>query len=320
MKSRHGVVQQEVTAMKRTLSLSTDAVAAFVELARQGSLRKASENLFITEQGVRQRLLALEAVVGVELYRKIRGRRQATPLTAQGQQFLPMALSFLKQAEEMAAFFQTPTAVRVIHVVASQYLIAYVLIDAVRRFHTAFPHIQVRLSAKSEEDIEQSLLADPQIAFGVAAPYDNSPQLEYRHLFSMGWSMIAPPGHPALRRKQVNLKDIVRSPLVFYERGSTGRQHVIEALHERGLTVDVELEATNTDLIVRMVEAGLGVSIVPLLPSGVVTRGRRIEVRSLGKHVRPIHSGILLRRGETPTQEAAELIKFIEANCGVTTA
>src|SRR5262249_39582671 len=94
-----------------------------------------------------------------------------------------------------------------------------------------------------------------------------------------------------------------------------GRQHVIDALHEHGLSVDVELEATNTDLIVRMVEAGLGISIVPLLASGAVTRSRRIEARSLGKQVRPIHSGIMLRKGETPPAEAQELIMFVEDAC-----
>lgn len=301
--------------MKRPISLSTDTVGAFVELARQGSLRKAAENLFITEQGVRQRLLALEAALSVELYRKSRGRRQTTPLTTQGQQFLPQALAFLRQAEEMVAFFQVPHGPRVVHVVASQYLIAYVLIDAVRRFHAAFPHIQVQLSAKSEAEIEEVLLADPQIAFGVAAPYEASPQLEYRHLFSMGWSVIAPPKHAILRAKQVKLADVARWPLIFYERGSTGRQHVIEAMREHGLTVDVELEATNTDLIVRMVEAGLGLAIVPLHESGAVTKSRRVEAKSLGKQVRPIHSGVLLRTGEKPTPEAAALLEFINANC-----
>src|SRR5258708_36886652 len=66
------------------LSLSTDQVAAFVELARTGSLRKAAEGLLITEQGVRNRLLALEARLGVELYRKARGTRRANPLTPAG--------------------------------------------------------------------------------------------------------------------------------------------------------------------------------------------------------------------------------------------
>jgi DNA-binding transcriptional LysR family regulator len=68
-------------------SLSTDQVAAFVQLARQGSLRAASETLFISEQGLRSRLLALEGRLGVELYRKSRGLRRRTPLTEQGRLF-----------------------------------------------------------------------------------------------------------------------------------------------------------------------------------------------------------------------------------------
>src|SRR5262245_47002292 len=89
-----------------TPSLSTDQVAAFVELARQGSLRGAAQALFITEQGVRNRLLALEQRLGVELYLKSRGRRTAQPLTQQGRRFLPRAGEFLRQARALAELFQ----------------------------------------------------------------------------------------------------------------------------------------------------------------------------------------------------------------------
>ncbi len=302
----------------RSASLSTDAVSAFVELARQGSLRKAAESLYITEQGVRQRLIALEQVLGVELYRKSRGRRQGTPITVQGQQFLPKAIAFLKQADEMVAFSDSSNRPCVIQIVASQYLIAYVLIDAIRQFHASFPQIQVRLSAMPEAEIEQALQSDPNIAFGVAAPYDASLQLEYQQLFSMQWSVIAPLGHEVLGKKRIRLKDVASFPLILYERGSTGRQHIVDALHEGGLSVDVELEATNTDLIVRMVEAGLGISIVPLFASGEVTRHRRVETRSLGQQIRPIHSGLLLRRSEHLSLEAQSLLEFIVATCGKT--
>ena len=59
-----------------------------------------------------------------------------------------------------------------------------------------------------------------------------------------------------------------------------------------------------------MVEAGLGVSIVPLLPSGAVTRGRRIAVVGLDSPIRPIHSGVLLRRRERLSRPAARLLEF----------
>jgi len=301
-------------------SLSTDQVAAFVQLARQGSLRAASEVLFISEQGLRSRLLALEERLGVELYRKSRGLRRRTPLTRQGQRFLPHAEAFLERATHLCTLFGDGEGPQEVQIVASQYLIAYVLIDAVRRFHRAFPEIHVRLSARTEHEIDEALLDSLEFSFGVAAPYESSPQLIYRHLFSMHWSLITPPRHSLARRRKIKLADIVPFPLIMYERGSTGRQHVAEAFQRPGLAPHVEIEATNTDLIVRMVEAGLGVAVVPLHASGAVTRGRRVVVHSLGRQVRPIDSGVLLRRGEQPPAAAAKLLDFLGAQAGIAPA
>jgi DNA-binding transcriptional LysR family regulator len=294
-------------------SLSTDQVAAFVQLAELGSLRAASEALFISEQGLRSRLLALEERLGVELYRKSRGLRKRTPLTREGEHFLPHAAAFLDRAAELCSLFRASEGPHEVDVVASQYLIAYVLIEAVQRFHAAFPDIHVRLSARTEREIEQALLGSLEFSFGVAAPYESSPELEYRHLFSMHWSLITPAGHPLARRRGIKLAHVIRYPLIVYERGSTGRQHIVEAFQQASLSPHVEIEATNTDLIVRMVEAGLGVAVVPLHDSGAVTQGRRVAIRSLGRQVRPIHSGVLLRKGERRSQAAERLLEFLGA-------
>ncbi len=296
---------------RATPSLSTDQVAAFVELARQGSLRRAADVLHITEQGVRNRLLALEARLKVELYRKSQGMRRTTPLTQQGRQFLPHALAFLDRARDLAELFDTAAAPRDVHVAASQYLIRYVLIEAVRRFHIRFPQIRVRLSTHAEQEIESALLSDPTVALGVAAPYEPSTELEYQHLFSMNWSLIAPPRHRLLARKRIRLRDLVGEPLIVFERGSTGRQHILDAFGEAKLSPNVAMETTTTEIVVRMVEAGLGLAIVPLLPSGAVTRGRKVGVRPIVDPIRPIHSGILTRRDEPLSPAAREFVGFI---------
>jgi len=293
------------------LSLSTDQVAAFVELARHGNLRRAARVLHITEQGVRNRLLALEERLGVELYHKRRGPRRGQPLTEHGRQFLPHATAFVERGNQLAELFGQAGESHEIHVAATQYLILYVLIDAVRRFHRAFPRIHVRLSNQTEQEIEEALLKNPDLAFGVAAPYESSPELEYLHLFSMGWSLITPLHHPLLRKKKVSLQDLTDVPLILFERGSTGRQHVVDAFHGQGLSPRVDMETTNTEIIVRMVEAGLGVSIVPLMPSGAVTRGHRVTARHLGEEIRPIHSGILFRRGERRAAASQAFIDFL---------
>ena len=127
----------------------------------------------------------------------------------------------------------------------------------------------------------------------------------------MGWSVLTPRGPRLLKRRRVRLADVADEPLIFYERGSTGRQHVVSAFQRRGVQPRVEMEATNTELIVRMVEAGLGLAIVPLLPSGVVTRGRRVAAISLGDQVRPIDSGVLTRRDRLIPEAADRFVRYI---------
>jgi hypothetical protein len=55
----------------------------------------------------------------------------------------------------------------------------------------------------------------------------------------------------------VILDELIDEPLIIYERGSTGRQHVLDAFHEQGLSARVSFETTSTETIVSMVEGGL---------------------------------------------------------------
>ena len=292
-------------------SVSTDQVQALVELARAGSLRAAAAGLHITEQGLRNRLIALETQLKVSLYHKQRGPRRRSPLTPHGEQFLPQAVAFLESARRLGGRFGGAAGPQEVHVAATQYLTLYAMLDAIRRFHRAFPAIRVRLSTRTERDIEDALLRDPDLAFGVAAPYEGVAGLEYRHLFSLDWGRITPPGHPLLKTRGLTLADLVDVPLIVFERGSTGRQHVLEEFHKRGLNPRVDMEATTTGIVVKMVEAGLGVSLVPLMPSGAVTRGVKVGVRKLPGLIRPIQSGILMRRGEALPPAAEAFIRFL---------
>ncbi len=296
-------------------SLSTDQVVAFVELSRQGSLRGAAETLHLSQQGLRSRLLALEKRLDITLYHKRRGMRRNTPLTAEGKQFLPHAQAFLQRSRELCELFRTSAGPREVRVAASQYLTLYLLVDAIRQFHAAKPDTRIRLQTRTEQEIEESLRQDPELNMGIAAPLESTPDLDYHHLFSMPWSLVTRPNHPLLRRRRLDLNALAAEPLILFERGSTGRQHVVEAFRRAGVSPRVEMETTSTQISVRMVEAGLGLAIVPLLPSGAVTRGCRVGVRSLGKRIRPIDSGILLRRGETLSPAAQDFVQFIERRC-----
>lgn len=295
-------------------ALSTDQIGAFVELSRHGQIRAAASVLGITEQGLRNRLLTLEERLGVELYRKSRGPRRSAVLTDAGRRFLPHAIGFLERAQELCRTLDVDAGAQEIRVVSSQYLIRYLLIDILKDFRRAAPGIHVRISTMNELEVEETLRNDPEVSMGVVAPYEPSPDLDYHELFAMNWSLITPPRHPLVGTRRVRLQDLIDQPLIIYERGSTGRQHILDAFHESGLSPQVALETTGTETIVSMVEAGLGIAIVPLLPSGAVTRGRRVRARALEASIRPIHSGVLVRRGEKLSASSLRLFDFIRSH------
>ena len=295
-------------------ALSTDQIGAFVELSRQGQIRAAAAVLGITEQGLRNRLLTLEQRLGVELYRKSRGPRRASVLTDRGRRFLPHAIGFLGRAEELWRTCEVDSGAGEIRIASSQYLIRYLLIDVLKDFRRTAPDIHVRISTMNELEVEEALRNDPEVSMGVVAPYEPSPDLDYHELFAMSWSLITPLKHPLGTRRRVRLRDLVAQPLIIYERGSTGRQHILDAFHETRLSPQVALETTSTETIVSMVEAGLGIAIVPLLPGGAVTRGRRVLARDLDAPIRSIHSGVLLRRGEKLSAISQRLLTFIRSH------
>jgi DNA-binding transcriptional LysR family regulator len=89
------------STMRDLVSISTDQLATLVEVSRHGTLRGAWTALFISEHGIRNRLIALERELGVELYRKARGIRTSEILTKAGRALLPEAIRLLEAAGDL---------------------------------------------------------------------------------------------------------------------------------------------------------------------------------------------------------------------------
>src|SRR5262244_2062397 len=107
---------------RRVPPLSTEQIAAFVELARVGSLQLAAQSLHLSSEGLRGRILALEDALGTNLYEKSRGRRGAVELTASGRRFLQKAVRFLDQAHELTRLFEPRAAGKEIQLLSSHHL------------------------------------------------------------------------------------------------------------------------------------------------------------------------------------------------------
>jgi DNA-binding transcriptional LysR family regulator len=280
---------------RRVPPLSTEQVAAFVELARLGSLHLAAQSLHLSAEGLRGRILALENAVGTSLYEKARGRRGAVNLTASGRRFLQKAVRFLDRAHELTTLFELRPVTKELQLIGSHYLMAYVLVDAVRGFRARHPEYMLRLSTRAESQVLALLRAEALCAIGFCTPTEFPPSLVYHPWRTVGWSLAVPRAHRWADAPAVSLAQIASQPLIVFERASAGRLHVLETFFTLGLEPSICMEVTSTPLILSAVNAGLGIAIIPTPSSAAPLRGLDVVTVPISDPIRPIETGLYVR-------------------------
>ena len=127
----------------------------------------------------------------------------------------------------------------------------------------------------------------------------------------MGWSLALHRDHRWAVRDEVSLAEIATEPLIAFERSSAGRLHVLEAFFALDLHPVIQMEATSTPLILSMIDAGLGVSIIPTPSTAAPLRGLNVITMPIADPVRPIETGLYVRSEWMADPAVTGLIEMI---------
>ncbi|MFT3914909.1 MAG: LysR family transcriptional regulator substrate-binding protein [Anaeromyxobacteraceae bacterium] len=156
----------------------------------------------------------------------------------------------------------------------SDTLAYYVLPPVIAAFRARHPRVELRLDNRPSPATAERV-AERGVDVGVVTlplPSDlraaGRPLLErvtIEPLRPQPEVAICPPGHPLARRRRADLAAVARHPLLLLDR-STGARALLDAdLARLGLTPEVAMEMSSVEVLKRLVELGLGVSIVPAL-------------------------------------------------------
>jgi DNA-binding transcriptional LysR family regulator len=153
-----------------------------------------------------------------------------------------------------------------------------------------------------------------EVDFGFGSLPVSEPDLEFTPLFNDHLSAIFQRRSPLRQKRSLSLKDLTASPLILMGRDSSVRAVVDRALAAIGHFDPPAYEASYISTALGMVEAGLGVTI---LPASVL----RMD-RSHGLISRPIQSpkidrevGFIQLRGRSLSPAAGAFLRAIRERC-----
>jgi DNA-binding transcriptional LysR family regulator len=229
---------------------------------------RAAARLRMTQPPLSQQIQRLERELGAELF--VRDRRHVE-LTAAGQALVPEARSTLAAAERAVA------AVAAVSAGASGRLALGfvgstahgVLPPLVRALRERAPQIEIALrEANTTQQIE--LLRLGLLDAGLVRPPIQAEGIDFEIVGVEPLRAVLPDGHPLAARRAIPLSALADEPFVLFPRavGPGLYDQVVGLCHRAGFSPNIVFESGATATMVAMVEAGVGVSVLPASHAG----------------------------------------------------
>ena len=234
-------------------------VEGFVAVAREGNLRRAAEQLYVSQPALTARIQGLEAELGTPLFRRTRSGME---LTHAGRAFLPYAQRALESLRGGAALVAelSEGVVGELTIGAAPAVSAYVLPELLVRYTERYPNVRLVVrTSHSEALVDMVVRGEVQLA---VVREMRDARIVSRPLFEDQLVLVTRPDHRSRRQAHRHLghppgaAHPVRPDVVLL------RPHQ-RPVPGRGVIPRGVMELDNIEAAKRMVEHGLGVALLP---------------------------------------------------------
>ena len=248
--------------------MNLEQLQGFVEVARLGHFTHAAAQLHLAQPSLSRQISTLEHELGSELFHRARGN---ITLTAAGESLLPLARRMLADADTVRHEMQELAGLRKgrVRLGAPPTFCISLVPEVLEAFHRSHPGIGLHLSeAGSRELLDQLAGGDLDIALVVTSDLgaEQAASLETTPLLSEDLVAVASASNPDfLTRTSLTLAEFAEMPQILFDKSYQLRTTLMDAYRARGLSPRVVLEGAEMDAVLRLVERGLGVAVVPAM-------------------------------------------------------
>jgi DNA-binding transcriptional LysR family regulator len=253
----------------------------FVSIVEEGSIAAAAEREHIAASAVSKRISELEGIFGTRLLRRTNRGVEATDA---GITLLQLARGLLHDMNNIALQIREYASGVRGHVRLSANIssINQFLPAEIRSFTSEHPQVHVLLEANISESIVNAV-AENAADVGVVTMGSYRHDLEYLSYHTDQLVVITPKEHPLAAKRSIRFRDTLDYDFVGLPVGSSLHNQLMHAALELDRTARLRIQVNSFDALCLMVEAGLGIGIVPKGAARPYLKGLRIRAITLNE-------------------------------------
>jgi len=285
------------------MNVTLRQLRVFIYVSRLQSFSRAGETIGLTQSAVSRCVRELETEVGLKLIDRTTREVQLTEVGASLAASVARLLSDLDAALREVREMGEQRRGRVI-VAAAPTVACRLMPICLARCVDEFPFITLVLRDDVQADVLRQVKSG-EADFGVVIGPLAQDDLLAEPLMTDSFCLICRSDHPLARHKQVDWRALDGERVLLLDHTSGSRPIIDRVLHDLGINVKVSQELGHSATVCGLIEAGLGISVLPTLALPLPA-GSSLVVRPLIP--RAERTVVLVRRRERSLSPAAEAV------------
>jgi len=250
-------------------------LAVFDAVARLGSVSEAAGELAMTQPAASMALQQLESALRTELFMRVQRR---LVLSHQGKVLQPLARSMLNNANEIQALINSKVFTSHLRIGASATIGDHMLDQLCGRFMAAHPNVRLSVTILPAFEVINRV-DEMALDVGLIEFVSVRPTLDVIRWRDETLTVFCSPKNPLALRKNVTVSELAEQRWCLQQRFADSRRQFTLEMLKRVPSIDITLESDSVAVLIKAVEAGIGVSCLPrpCIARGL-TEGRLCEL------------------------------------------
>lgn len=246
---------------RNILILELKLLRIFVQVVKSGSFSAAAEQLCYTQPTISKSIQQLEQQIGEKLF--ITGyRKRHVKLTFIGEHVYKHALSILQQHEDMLDSIQNIRSLKAGELSLGLPPLGAILMHRlIARYHRNYPEIKLNFLEVGSLKIEEALV-NKKIDVGIVLGNPHSDLYSIKILNSP-LCLLAKQDSHLTKYEKINFDDLKNENFIFYTDDFSLTPIILSEAQKAGFEPNIVCKSSQWDFIVKMVEANMGIAILP---------------------------------------------------------
>jgi DNA-binding transcriptional LysR family regulator len=289
--------------------MELDQLRLFVDLVREQSFTKVAERNFLTQPAVSLRIQKLEEELGTRLLERT---TRKVLVTEEGRILNDYAREILRQVEEArtALLERQQKMVGVIRLATVHSVGLHELPVFLKAFINRYPEVNFHIDYQLS-DLVYHLVQEGEADLGIVAYPEPRPHLEAIPFLEDELVVICNPEHPLAVQESVRLKELQDASFIAFEEGIPTRRAIDAVLKRHGVRIQIRMQCDNIEILKKMVEVGLGISVVPAFSVQQEVRHGTLKCLPISNYSFKRPLGIVHRRGAALTRPQRAFIDLL---------